>query len=426
LLFKILVVRSILVCLVTFSLASCGNLITNEVPADGIQHEKKSEHVITLVADQVSDDLILAVGSGNYSYILNKSGEQLWNWKFDENLGNDLKLLPTAHVLAMFNNEESPIKFGGGYSGLTQIIDFNDSTIWEFEYATKDFLSHHESIFLPNGNLMMLSWERVTQEVARMHGVNMDGDIFPEKVIEVDTTTKEIIWQWRSWDHIIQDYDASKLSYGDILQNKQLIDINYALRENGDIMHANGIFYDKSRDAIFVSINHYSEVWVIDHQYNSVETSGTLGDLLFRLGNPRAYKDTLSTVLLDRTHTPNLIPEGYPGSGNLLLFNNGIKAKKSIVYEFNIPEELTIENIGKTNLIWSFSDDSLFYGRISGAYRLTNGNTLICEGDYGFWEVTDRNKIVWKYKDISNTFWRGYPINQNHEIFSLIKNFMDE
>ena len=131
--------RSILVCLVTFSLASCGNLITNEVPADGIQHEKKSEHVITLVADQVSDDLILAVGSGNYSYILNKSGEQLWNWKFDENLGNDLKLLPTAHVLAMFNNEESPIKFGGGYSGLTQIIDFNDSTIWDFEYATKDF-----------------------------------------------------------------------------------------------------------------------------------------------------------------------------------------------------------------------------------------------------------------------------------------------
>ena len=89
----------------------------------------------------------------------------------------------------------------------------------------------------------------------------MDGDIFPEKIIEVDTTTKEIIWQWRSWDHIIQDYDATKLSYGNVSQNKQLIDINYALRENEDIMHANGIFYDKSRDVIFVSINHYSEVW---------------------------------------------------------------------------------------------------------------------------------------------------------------------
>ena len=126
--------------------------------------------------------------------------------------------------------------------------------------------------------------------------------------------------------------------------------------------------------------------------------------MIFRLGNPRAYKDTLATVLLDRTHTPNLIPLGYPGSGNLLLFNNGLKAKKSTVYEFNLPEKLTIEDIDKARLIWSFSDDSLSYGRISGAYRLSNGNTLICEGDYGFWEVTDRNKIVWQYKDVSTTF----------------------
>ena len=114
-------------------MASCGNLIRHNGSYDKIQHEKKSENVITLVADQVSDDLILAVGSSNDSYILNKSGERLWNWKFDENLGNDLKLLPTAHVLAMFNNEESPIKFGGGYSGLTRIIDVNDSIVWEFD-----------------------------------------------------------------------------------------------------------------------------------------------------------------------------------------------------------------------------------------------------------------------------------------------------
>ena len=62
---------------------------------------------------------------------------------------------------------------------------------------------------------------------------------------------------------------------------------------------------------------------VIDHKYNSVETSGALGDFLFRLGNPRAYKDTLSNILFDRIHTPNLIPAGYPGSRNLLVFNNG-------------------------------------------------------------------------------------------------------
>ena len=259
--------------------------------------------------------------------------------------GNDLKLLPSAHVLGMFNYEESPIKFGGGYAGLTQIIDFNDTITWEFKYASKNFLSHHESVFLPNGDLLMLSWERVSEKEAHMHGVNMEGDIFPEKIIQIDTATKEIVWQWRSWDHIVQDHDATKLSYGDILENKELININYALRKNGDIMHANGVFYDATRDVLFVSINHYSEVWVIDHQYNVAETAGELGDLLFRLGNPRAYKDTVASVFLDRTHTPNLIPEGYPGAGNLLLFNNGLKAKKSVVYEFDIPEKCVCKTI---------------------------------------------------------------------------------
>jgi len=420
-----MIVRGVIVFIVVLIFTGCSYLASIDGQSTGVRHEKKSDHVLTLVADQVSDDLVLAVGGGNHSFILNKSGELLWSWEFNESLGNDLKLLPSAHVLGMFNYEESPIKFGGGYAGLTQIIDFNDTITWEFKYASKNFLSHHESVFLPNGDLLMLSWERVSEKEAHMHGVNMEGDIFPEKIIQIDTATKEIVWQWRSWDHIVQDHDATKLSYGDILENKELININYALRENGDIMHANGIFYDATRDVLFVSINHYSEVWVIDHQYNVAETAGELGDLLFRLGNPRAYKDTVASVFLDRTHTPNLIPEGYPGAGNLLLFNNGLKAKKSVVYEFDIPEKLTIEDIEKADLIWSFSDKNLSYGRISGAYRLSNGNTLICEGDYGFWEITDQKEIVWQYKDVSTTFWRGYPIDQSHKLFNLVSDITD-
>lgn len=420
-----MIVRGVIVFIVVLIFTGCSYLASIDGQSTGARHEKKSDHVLTLVADQVSDDLVLAVGGGNHSFILNKSGERLWSWEFNESLGNDLKLLPSAHVLGMFNYEESPIKFGGGYAGLTQIIDFNDTITWEFKYASKNFLSHHESVFLPNGDLLMLSWERVSEKEAHMHGVNMEGDIFPEKIIQIDTATKEIVWQWRSWDHIVQDHDATKLSYGDILENKELININYALRENGDIMHANGIFYDATRDVLFVSINHYSEVWVIDHQYNVAETAGELGDLLFRLGNPRAYKDTVASVFLDRTHTPNLIPEGYPGAGNLLLFNNGLKAKKSVVYEFDIPEKLTIEDIEKADLIWSFSDKNLSYGRISGAYRLSNGNTLICEGDYGFWEITDQKEIVWQYKDVSTTFWRGYPIDQSHKLFNLVSDITD-
>jgi len=47
---------------------------------------------------------------------------------------------------------------------------------------------------------------------------------------------------------------------------------------------------------------------------------------------------------------------------------------------------------------------------LGGAVRLSNGNTLICEPDYGYWEVTPNNEVVWKYKGTGN-FWRGYFYN---------------
>ena len=35
--------------------------------------------------------------------------------------------------------------------------------------------------------------------------------------------------------------------------------------ENGDLMHANGLYYDDVKDVIYVSVNFYSEIWVIPH-----------------------------------------------------------------------------------------------------------------------------------------------------------------
>ena len=39
--------------------------------------------------------------------------------------------------------------------------------------------------------------------------------------------------------------------------------------------------------------------------------------------------------------------------------------------------------------------------------RLVNGNTLICEGDFGMWEVTPDGEVVWKYES-NGISWRAY------------------
>ena len=54
---------------------------------------------------------------------------------------------------------------------------------------------------------------------------------------------------------------------------------------------------------------------------------------------------------------------------------------------------------GPTAPAWTYSDPENFLSAfISGAQRLPNGNTLICEGEKGrVFEVTRDGKIVWDY-----------------------------
>ena len=54
-------------------------------------------------------------------------------------------------------------------------------------------------------------------------------------------------------------------------------------------MHANGLCYDQKRNLIFLSVNFYSEIWAIPHQYDTQTTKTEKGDLAFRFGNPNAF-----------------------------------------------------------------------------------------------------------------------------------------
>ena len=64
--------------------------------------------------------------------------------------------------------------------------------------------------------------------------------------------------------------------------------------------------------------------------------------------------------------------------------------------------------------IWSFTDPNLYSGKVSGVELLPNGNRLITEGDFGFWEVTEQGEVVWRYST-SGFFWRGYHYDIDSE-----------
>ncbi|WP_452226214.1 aryl-sulfate sulfotransferase [Lacinutrix cladophorae] len=372
--------------------------------------------------EKLDNSLTLAILKGEKSaFLVDKQGYKKYEWEFEDNLGNDLEIMPNGKLLGIFKDENAQITFGG-YGGKLKIINPDHTVDWEYTISSHDYISHHDIEMLPNGNVLFLVWEKIEEEIAEQNGAISSGSIYPEKLIEINPNTNQIVWEWRSWDHIIQDNDSNFPNHGVVSENPQLININYNAASNGDIMHANGIDYDENKDVIFLSINFFNEIWVVDHSTSTLEASTNSGgnynkggDLIYRFGNPLAYDNLQGEIRFDRNHFPNLLENGVPGEGNLLVYVNGKSENKSKIYELELPETFNLlpNTDNEPVVAWEFQDEALYDDNISGAVRLTNGNTLICEGDYGIWEVTPNKEVVWKYNNLGGELWRCYNYDLN-------------
>jgi len=74
---------------------------------------------------------------------------------------------------------------------------------------------------MPNGNVLANAWEVKTKEECIALGLDPeklpDAGLWFDKVIEIEPqglNGGKIVWEWRMWDHLIQDIDPSKPNYG--------------------------------------------------------------------------------------------------------------------------------------------------------------------------------------------------------------------
>ncbi|NNE03660.1 MAG: hypothetical protein HKN52_10895 [Eudoraea sp.] len=372
------------------------------------------------------DGLVLVNDAkNNRAFLMDKNALLVHEWPITTALGNDAFLNTNGKILASLEAEDPKITLGG-QGGKVQFIAADGTVEWNFDYSSPEAETHHDAELLPNGNVIVLVWEKKTLEEATAAGSNSIVDVFPEAVIEIDPLTDEIVWEWHAWDHLVQDFDDTKDNYGLISSNPRLIDLNYVSIDNGDIMHANGLDYDPIKDVIYISANFFSEVWVIDHSTTAAEAAshsggnyGIGGDLVYRFGNPSAYDNIAGERLFNNNHYPNLLTGS--DEGKMLIFSNGNGLDQSTAYELQLPEVFTLEanTNNEPEVIWSFTDPDLFSPKVSGVVKLPNGNRLITEGDFGIWEVTNAGEVVWKFS-ADGFFWRAYHYDKDApEIISL-------
>jgi len=70
-------------------------------------------------------------------------------------------------------------------------------------------MARHDVEMLPNGNVLFMVWERIDAIKAQQAGVNTAVDIFPEVLVEVNPNTNQVVWEWHSFNHMVQDIDDS-------------------------------------------------------------------------------------------------------------------------------------------------------------------------------------------------------------------------
>ena len=362
------------------------------------------------------------------TFLIDNNGTMAHKWDHRYKPALSVYLMENGNILRTAFPALNPRFFGGGIGGRVEIINWNGSLVWWFEYTTDQYCLHHDVKMLPNGNILMIAWEYKSATEAINKGRNPNtipiDQMWPDHIIEVQPAGDSggtIVWQWHIWDHLIQDFDPTKENYGVVEDHPELVDINYGGIALSDWMHMNSVDYNEQLDQILISVCNFDEIWIIDHSTTTEEAaghtggnSGKGGDLLYRWGNPQTYRmGTEDDQQLFAQHDAQWIKSGLPGGGNILVFNNGrgrpggdASSADEIVPPLNTngTYDRTSDNpYGPTDLQWSYFPGypNKFYAlNLGGVQRLPNGNTLICDGPHGrFFEVTNEKKIVWEYKN---------------------------
>ncbi len=366
----------------------------------------------------------------NTTYLLNNAGQYVRRWKATGEPGRSSYLLPNGHLIRSSAVTTGGPSTGGGEGGRIEEFDWDGNLVWSYEYVSSTYIAHHDFKVLPNGNVLILAAEKKSTAEVLAAGFDpalldpaitaTNGYMLPDYLIEVKPMLPSggtIVWEWHLWDHMIQDFAATRNNYGVVANHPELIDVNGpGIKIPQFWNHVNGIDYHPQFDQVMLSVRANNELFVIDHGTTTAQAAGHAGgrynkggDILYRWGDPQQYnRGTAANRILYQQHHTHWIEPGLPGAGNILIYNNGIGRNYSTVEEIVPPVDATgIYTLaagaafGPTTSIWTYKANppTAFYSsEISGAQRLPNGNTLICEGIKGnLFEVTPAGETVWRY-----------------------------
>ncbi|MFQ6614729.1 MAG: aryl-sulfate sulfotransferase, partial [Fidelibacterota bacterium] len=231
---------------------------------------------------------LFAPKSSHNTYLIDNEGNLVHEWVSAYHPGASVYFLDDGTLLRSAKVPD------GNHSGGFQLLDWDGTVLWEYGYGAQ----HHDIEPLPNGNVILVANDRKTNAEALAAGRRPEltsGSIRSLKLVEVANTDSGsvIVWEWKAWDHLIQDYDSLKPNYGVVRDHPERIDVNFAADATDDWLHTNSVDYNADLDQLLISNRGINELWVIDNSTTTEEAAsdsggqyGHGGDVLYRWGNP--------------------------------------------------------------------------------------------------------------------------------------------
>ena len=359
------------------------------------------------------------------TYLINNCGEVINQWDSSFPLFSTDYLMEDGSLYRSVVDNQSTLALPGN-TGRIEHLDWDGNLIWGVTISSTDSSFHHDFVVLENGNIILLVAERRsdTEAIAlgRDPSTMATNELYEETVIEIQpqgTTDYTVIWEWRSWDHLIQDFDATKENFDVVADHPELLDINFGTSlGEADWLHSNSLSYNADRDQISISNRNLDEFIIIDHSTTTAEAathtggnSNRGGDILYRYGNPASYRQgTVDDQVLSAMHDVHFIPSGAPDAGKIQIFNNGPDFGFTAIQIIDPAFDTTTNNYvytggayGPDTIDFEYTDPTdpinFFAAFLSGSQQLPNGNILINNGPAGFlFEVTPAGETVWEYQ----------------------------
>jgi len=301
--------------------------------------------------------------SGKDLWLIDMQGSIVNHWELPSNPGCYGKLLPNSNLLYACASDPAEkravgVPFTSGQGGLIREVDWDNNLVWEYY----DPFMHHDFCRMENGNTMVLKYVEVPFDImvsikGGVPGTEQGGKMWTAEFDEV-TPEGKVIWSWKSYEHMNpEEFPICPLCW------------------RAEWTHANTCVVLPDGD-ILTSFRNLNVICIIDKK---------TGDIIWKWGDKAGQ--------LAHQHDPHFLP-----NGNILIFDNGIhRALGEINYS------RVVELNPKTKeVVWTYTAPVMcdfFSSACSGAQRLPNGNTLICETMKGrIFEVTPGGEIVWEYK----------------------------